>query len=193
MGADAIFAVDVDLDRWLELIVREGERVVLFAYQFGRFNREVEVEIGPQAYSGIAAGDVDGDGFLDLLLAGDDGLHLLSRISDTRSAPETPFEIDGSPASEVAIGDLNGDRGLEIVVTGGGVPPRFFGRVDDGYVSERGPAWHGAAESPIFADLDGDVDTELVTLEPDFGPVIWWNEPPPVLTVPTIEANFDTE
>ena len=193
MGADAIFAVDVDLDRWLELIVREGERVVLFAYQFGRFNREVEVEIGPREYSGIAAGDVDGDGFLDLLLAGEDGLHLLNRISDARTTLEPPLEIDRSPASDVAVGDLNGDGGIEIVVTGGGTPPRFFRRVEDGYVSERGPAWHAAAESPVFADLDGDVDTELVTLEPGFGPVIWWNEPPPVLTVPAVEANFDTE
>ena len=188
-NADAIFAADLNLDSWRELIVQEGETVALFAYQFGRFGRELDIDLGPFEFVAVAGGDVDGDGILDLLFGNDEGLYLLSDLSDRSPATERMVQLDPRPASGLAVGDLNGDGQIEIVVTGGGVAPRFLNRVDDGYLTEEGPPWHSAAISPVFADLDGDVDTELITLEPEFGPVIWWNHPPPTLT----DAEPDTE
>jgi hypothetical protein len=82
-----------------------------------------------------------------------------------------PLDVDA--AAQVTAGDINGDGVAEVVASGGGLPPRILWIDADGVRVESVDAWHVDGMSPVLGDVDGDVDVDLVTLEPGFGAVVW--------------------
>lgn len=166
IGVDEL---DGGIDRELLLANDDGTLSVHAFSLSGVYLRESSVPIEVDAASvAVVGGRFEGDA-IDLVVADASGVRL---VRDALGAAEVVM-LDATPASGVASGDLDGDGIQELAVTGGGAPPRLF----RGGVRYDLPAWHSAGTSPVFADLDGDVDLDLATFEPGFGGVIWWNRP----------------
>lgn len=121
--------------------------------------------------AGVAAGDIDGDGLVDLYFCRTEGSNVLYRnLGDWR------FEdvSDGSgvrcpdqPSTGAAFADLDGDGDLDLIVNGLGAGTRAFGNRGDGtFVEWAGAGFDRSAGSRSLAladvDQDGDLDVYVV-------------------------------
>ena len=86
--------------------------------------------LGGVEFGSAAWGDYDGDGALDLVIAGSNGSDPTATIYENDVANGNGFSaigasLTGANASSVAWGDYNGDGDLDLVITGGdGSDPR---------------------------------------------------------------------
>lgn len=117
--------------------------------------------------SGLAIGDVDGDGWPDLYLCGLQNPNRLFRnLGDWRFA-EQPLGEAACPtqfSTGATLADVDGDRDLDLLVNGIGVGTRLF--LNDGHahwteVKGSGLSTNASATSLALADIDGDGDLDL--------------------------------
>jgi hypothetical protein len=119
--------------------------------------------------SGVAAGDVDGDGLCDLYFCGIDNRNALYRNLGgwrfAEIAAAAGVDCSNLDATGVVLADLDGDRDLDLLVSAvrGGV--RCFandgiGRFKD-VTAQSGLASTTAGMSMTLADIDGDGDLDL--------------------------------
>lgn len=114
--------------------------------------------------SGVAAGDIDGDGLCDLYFCGLDSDNALYRnrgewrfedITDSAGVA-----CSGQASTGCALADVDGDHDLDLLVNGIAAGTRLF--LNDGkgrFVEATGPAGLGgtdAGHSLAMADMDGD-------------------------------------
>ncbi len=114
--------------------------------------------------TGIAAGDVDGDGLTDLYFCSSDGTNVLYRnlgnwkFEDitTRAGVSCP----GQNSIAATLADMNGDGALDLIVTARGGPNRLFFNDTRGKFTEDlkfpGRESKLASTSIAVADVDGD-------------------------------------
>ena len=191
-GADGVIVADVDDDGDLDaLSAWEGsDRVRL--HRQGPAGSWTTITIGDgQDVAGVedvAAGDIDGDGFLDVVAACESG-----RLTWIRQgAVWTPHVIDASYGQgceswiDVEAADLDGDGGLEIVAAckGGGWVSVFH--CPDGCVSGASFARRDIdtttrrkASCIRLLDLDDDGDLDIVSAarEEVVGSIAWYENP----------------
>lgn len=117
----------------------------------------------------LALRDIDGDGFPDLVLGGEEmSLHLYLNRTDGRledlSFVRLP-NVDPVDAVSIAAGDWDGDCFADLVIglAGGGEPLSWRGS-EEGDLVEDGPA-AAAGEQVLFGDGDDDGDLDLFAIE----------------------------
>ena len=114
--------------------------------------------------SGIAAGDVDGDGLCDLYFCSSDGVNVLYRnLGNWKFEDITAKAGVGCPGQHsiaATLADVNGDGSLDLIVTARGGPNRLFHNDGKGHFTEDlkfpGRDSKLASTSIAVADVDGD-------------------------------------
>ncbi|MCL4176438.1 MAG: VCBS repeat-containing protein [Verrucomicrobia bacterium] len=119
--------------------------------------------------SGLALGDVDGDGRCDLYFCGLDGSNALYRNLGgwrfTNITASAGVACEGQASTGAVLVDIDGDHDLDLLVNGVGVGTRLFlgdgkGRFHEATESS-GLLRRGGSTSLALADIDGDGDLDL--------------------------------
>jgi hypothetical protein len=119
--------------------------------------------------SGVAAGDIDGDGRCDLFFAALQGSCRLFRnlgawrFEDITKSSHLPLS-NNLYAAGAALVDVDGDRDLDLLITSVGGGTRLFLNDGEGHFEENPKAGLIAqfgATSLALADVDGDADLDL--------------------------------
>src|SRR5690606_34144347 len=112
----------------------------------------------------ISAGDLDGDGDIDLVLTGPDGPLVL--VNDGSATFEAmPVGLPGSDGQAVVVADLDGDGWLDLVFANDG--PNTVVWNLGGLQFEASSLGAGASVDVIAVDLFGDANLELVFANAD--------------------------
>ena len=133
-----------------------------------------------KAVSGVAAGDIDGNGFIDLyVVRGDvDSNYLFLNQGDgtfRSSAAEWGVNVFGERGSGPSFADFDGDGWLDLFLGGvDGSKPRLFrnvaGQRFEEMTSDSGIQVHGDTFSSSLADYDRDGDVDLFLTHWSGGP-----------------------
>jgi len=119
--------------------------------------------------SGVAAGDYDGDGRVDLYFCNAGGHNALYRnLGHWRfedKTAEAGVMCTNQASTGAAFVDLNGDGKLDLVVTSCGGPNAFFVNLGAGHFTnvteQAGLVSRAGSTSIAFADIDGDGDLDI--------------------------------
>jgi hypothetical protein len=107
------------------------------------------------------SGDVDGDGIVDLLMAGSGGFSVSLGRGDGTFGPQTPYETDGY-SSFAVVGDFNGDGLPDVATTFSGDDIGVFLGTGGGALTLQGRYDGGNEESDaVVGDFDGDGKLDL--------------------------------
>ncbi len=117
--------------------------------------------------SGLAIGDVDGDGWQDIYLCTLQGNNRLYRNLGNWHFEEMPIgdaACPGQVSTGAAFADVDGDSDLDLLVNGIGAGTRLFLNDGKGHwteLNDSGLSRTGSATSLALADIDGDGDLDL--------------------------------
>lgn len=169
----AVAAADANGDRRLDLIVAStitNDVTVLINQGDGSYavmaTLPAVAGAGPRSPSAMVSGDLNGDGFSDLVVAagGASEVHIFRGLGGTRFDPVSPPIVTEAAPTALAIGDVSGDGLLDLAV--GHQSSRevrvFLGQpgggLDQGTDYESG----NGASAVALADLDGDGRLDLI-------------------------------
>jgi hypothetical protein len=169
---------DEDLYRWRSLAVDRSESVgftqmppsntgLMFVNRVSQEPRLWASYVGHG--SGVALGDVDGDGLVDIYLTSIEGPNTLYlnqggwRFEEV--AAERGVTAPGRPSTGAVLADIDGDGDLDLLTTALGGPNSLFVNDGTGRFTEQG-AEHGlesdrSSGTITLADVDGDNDLDL--------------------------------
>ena len=118
--------------------------------------------------SGVALGDINGDGLCDIYLCGLEGSNVLYRNLGSWKFEDITASAGVACADQYSTGavfaDVDGDGDLDLLVNGIGVGTRFFLNDGKGKFTEAGDGGltrRFGATTMALADIDGDGDLDL--------------------------------
>jgi len=121
--------------------------------------------------SGVALGDVDGDGLVDIYLASVEGPNVLYRNLGgwrfVEEARERGVDAPGRASAGTVFADVDGDGDLDLLLSALGGPNSLFLNDGSGVFAEAGETAgltsDRASGTMSLADVDGDGDLDLYT------------------------------
>ncbi len=147
--------------------------------------------------SGVAAGDVDGDGWCDLYFCALDGPNALYRNLGgwrfTNVTATAGVACADQASTGAALADVDGDADLDLLVNGLGRGTRLF--LNDGrgvfreVTAESGLRGGTGAHSLALADVDGDGDLDLYVV--NYRTTTFRDEPPKRYRVATANNRYE--
>jgi hypothetical protein len=160
---------------------------ILFVTEDGGGVNELYLSTGPLAYesahpnlpgtgvsNGVDVGDVNADGFTDVVVAnaGPDFLWLGDGAGNFTDVSTTALPRTDAISQEVELGDVDGDGDLDLIIANESADQLLIN--DDGIYSDesndRLPAEDLITREADFGDIDGDGDLDLVFANTAFGP-----------------------
>jgi len=122
---------------------------------------------GTAGATSLTMGDVDGDGRIDAVIAGGDGLRLLRGEEGGFSDGTANSGLSGIPARAALLGDYDNDGKPDLLVlrVGGGVSllrNAGEGRFEDATKVAEIPPWPHESKVAAFVDVDHDGDLDVL-------------------------------
>ncbi|MGA9355609.1 MAG: FG-GAP-like repeat-containing protein [Terriglobales bacterium] len=143
--------------------IGNGAFSILLGQADGTFAPYVEYTVGENGATGLAVGDFNGDGNLDLVVLASPGFQICYGNGDGIFQPAASFKLSFFP-SAVAVGDFNKDGKLDLAFAGGGsdnpVVAVLLGKGNGGFGPEVDYATPGST-TVITGDFNGDGNLDL--------------------------------
>jgi cysteine-rich repeat protein len=169
--ADAA-AGDLDGDGFSDVVL-VGESVDLAMASPGSYTtRSLSADSGPHVAVNVV--DINHDGLLDILTAGDAGLVAFINGSDGVHGEFYPLEVLGGGVTAMQVVDVDGDGRLDVVFQDAGMRYLHLLRGTDVGLEATSTELRIAASGFRLAHLDGDGKVDLVTTAPDQPVVVTW-------------------
>ena len=161
----AVHAADLNADGHVDLVVdhREAEGMLtLRGRSEGRFDSTGQVvNVGGDPYRGMALGDLNEDGQLDLVTPNPSKVGVFLNTSSDQIAFTDAASVPAAAPFAVALGDLNGDDRLDLIAAsdeGSPLVELFFGDGEGGF--EEAPdspvQFAPGAKKIAIGDFNGD-------------------------------------
>lgn len=162
-GTETVLVGDFNKDRCDDIVAFDGDRVLAL---FGvgarnRFDGPLDWSYHPlPAGATAAAGDVDGDGYCDLVYFANDGVYGIFTDARGFSTKVRLFDSLNGTGNILSLGDVNGDKKADLVVFTPGGDGRVRvglsqGRVPIPSLAIWGSGFLGPGQLPRIGDFDG--------------------------------------
>ena len=176
---------DIDGDGFLDLVCGNFDQsnlLYLFQPQEQEFTAEPSWQSRPDWHEYntrcIALGDVDSDGYLDLV-CGNDGepntLYLGSPVTYFTQDP-TWSSSDSSPTHSILLTDVDGDGDLDLLCGNHGAPTTLY-RNENNRLTEN-PVWFSDESAPTTClaggDIDRDGDLDVLSASQNDNKIAWY-------------------
>jgi hypothetical protein len=172
---EGITVGDMDNDGNLDIVASEygGEDVaIFFGDGAGSFGDPVQYSVAGSGGYDVTVGDLDGDGDLDLVGTSYTEKEIYTQLNNLGEdfGDPTVYSLGANTPQDVVAADLSGDGNLDLAVIGGvkfggGTIDVFLGTGSGTFVAGDSCAMTGYSYDIVAADLDGDGDLDLATID----------------------------
>lgn len=151
-------AADLDGDGKDELIVTAGKQLKIFDWRVGTYML-ADAETLPREALAVAAGDVDGDGLLEVAVATRDMVYIYRHQQGRIALAWETLLYPGAFFRDLAVADFDGDGQAELAAAASGAQTLYIFKTYGDDLLELGRVYIGGLHSVETAADDGGIVT----------------------------------